>query len=148
MSAPADTPEAVRTEIARAFRELKPHMLEHAHQDADLNPASLLDELGERDLEQFLNAYEGMFMEALEGTGHETRTFILETALPPILAMGQTTLDMIRSNVVSAVMLTHRMLPLIAEEHRDEAARWLARYHSEYTYELARRGLTIEAGDG
>ena len=148
MSAPADTPEAVRAEIARAFQELKPHMLEHAAEDADLNPANQLEDFEQRDLEQFLNAYEGMFMEALEGKGHDKRDFILETALPPILAMGRSTIDMIRGNVVSAVMLTHRMLPLIAEEHRHEAARWLARYHSEYTYEIAQRGLAIEAGNG
>lgn len=131
--------------IAAAFRELRPRMIADARADADLDPASRAGEFGDAELEQFANAYEAMFMEALEGEGRRTRDFILSTALPPILEMGSTILDMVRGNVISAVMLTHRLLPLVAPELRDEAARWLARFHSGYTYELAERGLALEA---
>lgn len=142
-SRPAD--EAVRREIARAFRELRPRMIANAHDDADLDPASMISEFTESELEQFVNAYEALFMEALEGGEHSTRAFILETALPPILEQGQTALTMIRSNVISAVMMTYRLLPLVEADVRHEAARWLAAFHSGYTHDLAERALELEA---
>ena len=139
------TDEQLRAEIRAAFEQLRPQMVENAHKDADLDPTSRIGEFSDEDLAQFVNAYEALFMEALEGTGRETRDFIFETALPPILELGQTALQMLRSNVISAVMMTYRLLPLISEERRDEAARWLALYHSTYAYELAERALALEA---
>jgi hypothetical protein len=134
-----------RAEIARAFKQLRPQMIDNARKDADLDPASRAGEFSDADLEQIVNAWEALFHEALEGTGRQTRELIFETALPPILEMGQSAADMMRSNVISAVMLTHRMLPLIAPEHRDDAARWLAGFHSEYAHDLLGRVLALEA---
>ena len=139
------TDEQLRAEIRSAFEQLRPKIVENAHKDADLDPTSMIGDFSDEDLAQFVNAYEALFMEALEGTGRQTREFIFETALPPILEMGQTALQMLRSNVVSAVMMTYRLLPLVSEEHRDEAARWLAAYHSTYAYELTERALAVEA---
>ncbi len=143
--APHLVDDRVRAEIAQAFQQLRPVMLANAERDAELDPNSRIDEFAEQDLEQFLNAYEAMFMEALEGTGSATRDLILETALPPIIEFGQTSLDMVRSNVISAVMLSHRLLPLISEEHRDDAARWLAAFLSSYSYEAIGRAQALEA---
>ena len=139
-----DVGPEVREAIARAFGELRPRMIEHAAADADLDPQSRFDEFDRGALEQFLNAYEAMFMEALEGRGRGTRDFILEPALPPFIAMGQTTLDLVRSNAISSIMLTHRLLPLVPEDLRDEAARWLASFYSTYTHEIAGRALVLE----
>ena len=137
--------DAARAEIADAFRRLRPVMLENAERDAELDPNSRIGDFSEQDLEQFLNAYEAMFTEALEGEGRATRDLIIETALPPIIEFGQTSLDMVRSNVVSAVILAHRMLPLVSEEHREDAARWLAHFLSSYSYELVERAQALEA---
>jgi hypothetical protein len=137
----------VRAEIARAFAELRPHMIENAAADKDLDPASRFDDFRAEDLEQFLNAYEAMFMEALEGRGRVPRDLYLETPLPPeIEEQGQTAADMVRGNVVSAVMLAHRLLPLVREDLRDDAARWLASFLSGYSHEVVGRALAIEAG--
>ena len=136
----------VRAEIARAFEQLRPRMLDHAAADADLDPNSRFDEFRSEDLEQFLNAYEALFMEALEGRGTETRDLILDTALPPIVELGQTARDMARSNVISAVMLAHRLLPLVKPELRDDAARWLAAFLSTYSYEVIGRAQALEGG--
>lgn len=145
MADPLPVPsEPVRAELARAFRELRPQMIANAHADADLDPRSRIDAFSDSDLEQFLKANETMFCEALEGST-ATRDFVFDTALPGVLELGQTALDMIRSNVISSVMLTHRLLPLVSAELRDEAARWLAVYQSGYTYELAQRVLALEA---
>jgi len=137
--------DQLRAEIAQAFRQLRPSMLANAERDADLDPNSRIEEFADQDLEQFLNAYEAMFMEALEGRGTATRDLILETALPPIIEFGQTSLDMVRSNVISAVMMAHRLLPLVSEERRDDAARWLAAFLSGYSYEAIGRAQALEA---
>jgi hypothetical protein len=135
----------VREAIGRAFRDLRPQMVANARKDADLDPASRAGEFSDADLEQIVNAYEALFDEALAGTGRETRELIFETALPPIVAMGQTATDFMRSNVISAVMMTHRLLPLIDAEQREDAARWLAAFHSSYACELLERVQALEA---
>jgi hypothetical protein len=52
---------------------------------------------------------------------------------------------MVRSNVVSAVMMSHRLLPLVSEENREDAARWLAAFLSDYNTEAIERALALEA---
>jgi hypothetical protein len=137
--------DAVRAELKRAFTELRPHMLDNARLDADLDPDSRIDDFDPADLEQFLNAYQALFFEAVDGKSRETRDLVLDTALPPVLELTGTPLTLVRSNVISAVMLTHRLVPLIREDLRDEAARWLAWFYSDYTEETARRALDLEA---
>ena len=147
----ADTSGAgadVRAAIGRAFHELRPQMVPNARKDAELDPASRASEFSDEDLEQIVNAYEALFNEALEGSGRETRELIFETALPPIVEMGQTATDFMRSNVISAVMMTHRLLPLIEPDQRDRAARWLAVFHSSYACELLERVNRLEAERG
>ena len=146
MAQPPGAPsEDVRAELKRAFAELRPRFGELAQANAAVDPEPLVDELGDEEIAQFINAYEALFNEALDGTGREVRDLVFDTALEPIMAMGQTALSMIRSNVISAVTLTHRLLPLVREDVRDDAAMWLAGYLSQYTYELAERALAIEA---
>lgn len=140
--------EKVREEIARAFRELRPQMIENARRDAPLDPTSLIPDFSDADLEQLVNAYEALFNEALAGSGRHTRELIFDTALPPLVESGQTAGRMVRSNVVWAIMLTHRLLPLIAPEHRDEAARWLAAFHGDYAHDLLERVMALEAERG
>jgi hypothetical protein len=118
-------------------------MIANARKDKDLDPDSRVDEFCDRDLEQFLNAYEALFLEAVEGATHETRDLILDTALPPILESASSPLTLIRSNVLSAVLLTHRLVPLVREDLRDEAARWLAWFYAGYVEETARRAMAL-----
>ena len=145
---PSGAGPEVREAIGRAFRELRPQMVANARKDADLDPASRAGEFSDADLEQIINAYEALFAEALAGSGRETRELIFETALPPIVEMGQTATDFMRGNVISAVMMTHRLLPLIDPDKREDAARWLAAFHSSYACELLERVRVLEAQRG
>jgi hypothetical protein len=142
---PDTADERLRAELGRAFQQLRPQMVDNAFKDADLDPNNTVEDFSRDELEQFANAYEAMFTEALEGTGDETRRFIFDTALPPMVERGQSALDMIRSNVVSAVMSAHRLLPLVDAELRDDAARWLADFHATYAREVAERAIALEA---
>jgi hypothetical protein len=140
--------EDVRQDLLRAFRELRPDMVKHARSDADLDPNSRADEFSDADIEQILNAYEGLVVEALTDSGRSTRDFVLDTALPPIVrSLGQTSADTVRSNIISAVMLAHRLLPKVAADRRDDAARWLAAFYGEYAHELVERVQQLERED-
>jgi hypothetical protein len=132
-------------ELAAAFKRVRPQMVAFARRDADLDPGSRIAEFSDADVEQFVNAYEALFLEALAGSGRETRDLVLETALPPIVDLGQTSLDMVRSNAISAVMLTHRLLPQVSPERREDAARWLAAFYGGYAAEVVERVLALEA---
>jgi hypothetical protein len=134
----------VRDELSRAFAELRPSMIDHARRDADLDPDRRADDFSDADLEQFLNAYEALFLEALDGSGRAKRDLILDTALPPVLAMGSTALDIVRGNVVTSVMSTYRLLGLVSDGRREAAARWLATFFADYTRELAERAIALE----
>ena len=133
---PTEADDAVRAEIERAFAQVCPRMVEYARKDADLDPSSRVDEFGDEEIQQFVNAFQALFSEALAGPERHTRELIFDTALAPIAELGLTPADMIRGNMISAVMLTHRLLPLVADEHREAAARWLAAFHSGYAYDL------------
>lgn len=140
--APSD---AVRSAILRAWNELRPALADVAIQDADLDPDSRTAEFSADELDQFINAYEALFLEAVEGRGRATRDLILDTALEPLMASGKTTTpSLLRGNTISAIMLAHRLLPLIDAADRDEAARWLARFQGDYAHEITQRGLDIE----
>jgi hypothetical protein len=135
----------VREDILRAFRDLRPDMVAFARRDADLDPQSRADEFSDADIEQVLNAWEGLIVEALTGTGRTTRDLVLDTALEPIVrSLKQTTADMVRSNTISAVMLTHRVLSKIPDEQREQAARWLAAFYGDYAHELVERVQALE----
>lgn len=141
-----DDQHDVRQDLLRAFRELRPEMVRYARSDADLDPKSRADEFGDADIEQILNAWEGLVVEALTGSGRETRDLVLDTALPPIVrSLGQTAADMVCSNTISAVMLTHRLLPRIPAERREDAARWLAAFYGGYAHELVERVQRLES---
>jgi hypothetical protein len=132
-------------ELSEAFNRLRPQMVELARRDADLDPNSRIDEFSDADIEQIFNAYAALFQEAIDGSGRQTRELVLQTALPPIVEFGQTSLDMVRSNMISAVMLTHRLLPQVSEERREDAARWLAAFYGDYCSEVIERVLALEA---
>ena len=141
-----DFDEAVRADILRAFEQYRPQMIADARHDAELDPTSRVGEFSDADLDQFINAYGALLREGLTSSGRETRELILDTALPPILELGQTVPDMVRSNVISSVMLTHRLLPLVAEEHREEALRCLAAFLSDYHSDVIARAIALGAG--
>ena len=122
---PADP--AVREALGRALTEVRPAMPEIA--------ASLAEVVGqaapaypERDQEQFLRAFETLMRDALEERGEETRRFVLETAVPGMLASGRTVLSLAEGHVAFFTLLTARLLELTPPELRDGAAVWLAWY--------------------
>jgi hypothetical protein len=137
--------EELHAELRRAFDEFCPKMAGHLRQDAGLDPTTPLGWIDDAELQQFVNAFKAMVTEALDGPERSTRNLIFETALPGVVAEGRTDLQMARSTVITAVMVAYRMLPLVAPEHRDGAARWLAAFYGGYVHELVQRAQALQS---
>src|SRR3712207_4672806 len=122
-------------------------MREIAEANARIDPDSQLERFSDEDIEQIVNAYEALFLESLHDTGRTMRDLVFDTALKPVLdETGQTALGVIRSQVISAVTMSHRLVPMVSEDLREEAVFWLAGFYSQYTYEIAQRVMALEAG--
>jgi hypothetical protein len=93
---------------------------------------------------QFLHAFAALMREGIEG-GREQREFVMQTAVPALLANGQTTLDMVRGHVAFYMALAPHLLAAIPEHLRDEASTWLALYAADYTRDVVEIALSAEA---
>jgi hypothetical protein len=111
--------------------------------DPDAQPR---DELSDAAQDQFLHAFVALLREGLEG-GHEQRELVMETAVPALVASGQTSvLELVAGHVSIFVALTQRLVEAAPEAVRADAGVWMARYASEYTREVTERALAAEAG--
>ena len=117
----------VREALARALTELRPAMSEIASALAQIVEGDA-PAYPERDREQFLNAFETLMRDALEERGEETRRFVLETAIPGMLASGRTVLSLVEGHVAFFTLLNARLLEAMPAEMRDAAALWQAWY--------------------
>ncbi len=122
---PADP--AVREALGRALTEVRPAMagLTHALDDIVEREAP---NYPERDREQFFNAFTMLFRDALEERSEETRRFVLETAVPGMLASGRSVVSLVEGTVAFFALLTHRLLDETPPDLREAAALWLAWY--------------------
>jgi hypothetical protein len=144
MSDATSAGEAAPAELLQAFKDLRPHLFDVSMQTSRMTPESNPDDYSREDIEQFLNAYEALMLEALEGRGRAKRDIIFESALPAVVAEGQPAVSMIQSNVATSVMMTYRLLDAVPAAAREESALWLAGFFSGYTREMAERTLELE----
>ena len=132
--------------LVEAFKAVRPELYAISETTSEITPESNPEDYSRGDIEQFLNAYEALVLEAMEGRGRETRDLIFDTALPGIVAEGHTVGALVQSGVAMSVYLTHRLLARVPDEGREEAALWLASFYSGYTRETVERVLELGAG--
>ena len=93
---------------------------------------------------QFLHAFAALLREGIQG-GREQREFVMQTAVPALLANGQTTLEMVRGHVAFYMALSPHLLAAVPERLREEASAWLAIYAADYTRDVLDIALSAEA---
>jgi len=113
----------------------------------DAVPANERGEDDEAANEQFLNAFQALLIEALEG-GTEQRRLIMDTAIPALVADGTRHPTMLQGHVAYFVALTPRLVEGVPAEQRTEALAWLARYFGAYAREVSDRTLAAERAQG
>ncbi len=90
----------------------------------------------DRDREQFLNAFTMLTHDALQERSDETRRFVLETAVPGMLAGGRTLLSLVEGHVAFFTLLNRRLLEATPPEHRPGAVLWLAWYSGGFVRDV------------
>lgn len=121
--------DALLTALDQVTPEL-PAIAERLTEDADVQRAG-----DERATEQFIRAFLALLREGIEGGG-EQRDLVMQTAVPALVASGQTTEQLVHGHVAFFMVLQARMVNAVPEELRDDAALWLARYAAGYTTEV------------
>ena len=96
----------------------------------------------DEELHQLLNGFEAMVVEALEGRGTQTRDLFVETAIPAVLAAGESPSGLVHNTVGFAILLTTHLLDSLPPEHRTEAGDWLAHFFADYCARLT--GVIVE----
>jgi len=76
--------------LVEAFKAIRSELYAISERTSQITPESNPEDYSRGDIEQFLNAYEALVLEAMEGRGRETRDLIFDTALPGIVAEGHT----------------------------------------------------------
>lgn len=103
---------------------------------ADLpSAADSAQNLDEQATQQFLRAFVALLHEGIDG-GREQRDLVMSTAVPALVAAGQTETQLVQSHVTFFMALQSRMLTAVPQEHRRAAALWLAEYAGAYTTEV------------
>ena len=107
-----------------------PGLAERLSEDQDLQRAG-----DDRASEQFMRAFLALLREAIQGGG-EQRDLVMQTAVPALVASGQTPEQLVHGHVAFFMVLQARMVAAVPGELRDDAALWLARYAAGYTAEV------------
>jgi hypothetical protein len=138
----ADTP--IRGTLLRAFNEVRPGLDDVVASMVAQIPEEELADYDPDSVGQFLNALEALVVEALEDSGDEKRRFIFDTAIPAMVAQGQTAVDMARGHTTFFVALGHRVLERISPDECPGAEAWLSRFLGDYCAEVVERAIQAE----
>jgi len=141
---PAARPE-IRDVLSRALATVAPGLLEMTETLRGAMPPRERPEIDPQDRGQFVHALVRLIEEALEGKTDEKRRFVLETAVPGLVAAGYTPVRLVESHVSLFTMLTHRLLEATPPEEREEAALWLAGYFAAHVHDVAAVAMAAES---
>lgn len=89
------------------------------------------------DIEQMVNGFLALLVEALEERPPEVRTFFLQTAMPALRDSGTTLHTMMRGSVQALMIMSITLTQHVSPEVRDEARGWLSSFTGAYVAEMA-----------
>lgn len=121
--------EALLSALDAVTPEL-PAFVERLSEDADVQRAG-----DDRATEQFLRAFLALLREGIAGGG-EQRDLVMQTAVPALVASGQTPEQLVHGHVAFFMVLQARIVASVPAELRDDATLWMARYAAGYTCEV------------
>ena len=134
---------AARAALLEAWPTIRPDLGDLVARLEAVLPAAPTTTFAPEEIEQLLNAFEALVLEGLRAEGTETRDFLLETAVPAIVAGGQPPLDLLRSHIGVFVLLTERLCGAVPSEHAQDAALWLAGFFAGYGSDSTERALAV-----
>jgi len=100
------------------------------------------DAYTEEELDQLVHAFGGALRERLAGTGTEVLDFMLQTAIPAIVARGERVSELARSSAVFGVLLSVAITERLEPDARGAAVTELASFFGEWERDI------VEAAQG
>ena len=137
----------IRAVLLRAFADVRPGLDEVAARMAASAPEDQRREYDPEATGQFINAFETLMIEALEAAGDEKRRFVFDTAIPAMVAQGQTPVDLTRGHVAFFSVLAHRMLERVPREDCPGAEIWLSQFLGNYCAEVVDRAQRAQRAE-
>lgn len=105
----------------------------------------LAGSLTSSDLEQLLHGFERLLVEALEQRGREVRSIFIETAVPAVVAQGQTPPELASAATAFGVMLSTHLVLQLPEDQRAAGLLWFADFFGDYVGDLVAAALEASA---
>jgi hypothetical protein len=140
--------QAARTALAEALTTVRPGLGELSRRLSEASPqAQPAEPFDDAANDQFLNAFETVVREGLEGGG-QTREFIFSTAVPALVAAGQTPEMLVHGHVAFFVVFCHRLLATVGDDVREDAEVWLSGFFADYVAEVDRVARAAQADLG
>ena len=91
----------------------------------------------DEELHQLLNGFRTLLAEAMEDGGSDTYGFFLETAVPSLVADGQTSESLVHAAAAFGALLSMHLIQAVAPERQEDARSWLARFFGRYVADVA-----------
>jgi hypothetical protein len=101
-------------------------------------PSMAAGRYSREELKQLLNGFSALLKEALEERGSETYELFLSTAVPGMIADGQTTETLVEASASFGTLISMDLVAAVPEEHREAAAVWLAQFFGRYAGDVVR----------
>lgn len=90
------------------------------------------DRYGDEDIAQILRAFGGLAIESLRGGDGSTREIFLTSAIPAVVAEGETPATLARSATLFGIVMSSEIGGSLEGEDKRAATAWLARFFGEY----------------
>lgn len=100
---------------------------------------------GEDELDQLVRGFAAVLAEALRGDERDQMELLVGSAIPALVADGQTTSTLARAVGSLAVVVSTSLVRDLPEAERDDAAGWLAGFFGEYAQAVVDEARRLEA---
>ena len=90
----------------------------------------------DEDVAQIVHAFGGALREALAGTGSDARDLLMQTAVPAVVARGETPATLARSATVFGVLLAGAVRERVPAELTEGAVEWLAGFFGAWAHDV------------
>lgn len=132
--------------LADAVTARPPTLLAAAERVVAMTPSMGPERYSREQLEQLLNGFSALLEEALEEAGSDTYELFIETAIPAVVADGQTTRSLVHASAAFGTLLSMHLVDAVPPEHREAARSWLSMFFGRYVSDVYVAAARAEAG--
>lgn len=97
---------------------------------------TVMPSVSQRDVEQMIDAFIALLVEALETDSREVRTFFLGTVIPGLVSAGAPASSLLGGAVEFAILTSVDVAAELPKEERKPAQLWFARFFNAYLTEM------------